>query len=142
MPASTTNEPTPEKVIGKDETLPCLHMNFSANVAVDRVLREPSQVTGEQDPVPMYYLANLTVHCLDCGHPMKFVGAPLGMSAYKPHASADAVSLRAPMTPTGELPEKGIPSFSVRLKRPDELKPEEVDATRSHLSVVDGKQGG
>lgn len=84
-------------------------MNFSANVAVSRVL-------DDADPAKVkYFHADIRVKCADCGKPFEWVGLEkCGLSAYEPMVDVTAQELRAPLTPKGLRVLPGIPGFELR----------------------------
>ena len=74
----------------------CDHMNFAANVAVNRIQE------GEGGPVTKY-MADVTVKCADCGTPFRFIGLPAGIDFKSPMVSVNGEELRAPIAPRGEV---------------------------------------
>lgn len=71
---------------------PCKHENFSANVAVGRLSHnDGGPITG--------YVANVTVKCVQCGLPFRFIGLSAGGYPTEPRVSIDGTELRAPLEP-------------------------------------------
>jgi hypothetical protein len=72
-----------DKIDPKD----CPHENFDATVAVGRFLD-----TGR-------FMADISVHCTDCGEPFRFMGVPAGLDWERPMVSIDGLELHAPIEP-------------------------------------------
>lgn len=73
----------------------CQHENFTADVAVARIL------DGEgTDPVS--YVATVKVSCADCGEPFGFRGPPAGVSWREPRCAIDARSIDLPLMDPSE----------------------------------------
>lgn len=70
----------------------CEHMNFRAQVDVNRLIDE----AGEQ---AMRFSADIHIACLECGVKFRFLGSRFGASAVEPMLSADALELRTPIEP-------------------------------------------
>lgn len=70
----------------------CEHENFAANVRVGRLTKDDGgPVTG--------YCADVTVKCVDCGLPFRFIGLNAGNHFAEPRVSVDGTELRAPLEP-------------------------------------------
>lgn len=83
----------------------CEHKNFAANVQVNRI-----EDNGR-------FMADVSVCCIDCGTPFRFIGLPAGMDYNSPCVSVDACEARMPIAPKGEVVselEGGPQGFSVR----------------------------
>lgn len=65
----------------------CPHEQFAAVVAVGRILD-----VGK-------FVADIRVHCTDCGEPFRFVGVPAGLTFDAPRVSIDGLELHAPIEP-------------------------------------------
>jgi hypothetical protein len=65
----------------------CTHENFTAKIAVGRILD-----VGK-------FVADITVNCVECGEPFRFVGVPAGLSYEHPAVSIDGLELHAPIEP-------------------------------------------
>jgi len=80
----------------------CNHPEFQAAVAVARL----EDIQG--------YMADITINCLSCGMPFKFVGLPSGLHFKKPMVSVTGMELRAPIepvVPTLPVPKKYLEIF-------------------------------
>ena len=86
----------------------CEHNNFHADVKVGRILKH------DTDSVPSGYLAEIRVHCVDCGLPFVFQGVEAGMLFTKPMASPDGQELRAPLRPKNCEILPALPGFTMR----------------------------
>lgn len=89
----------------------CLHENFEAVVAVNRL-------TAADDGLVTGYTADIRVHCADCGEPFRWIGVPAGMSPARPVVSIDETELRAPLRPASSDPDfgLGLPGFAVQMR--------------------------
>ena len=86
----------------------CEHMNFSANCAVGRLVEENnSQVNA--------FVAEIKIHCIDCGLPFEWIGFTAGFRDDAPRVDTSAQELRAPIKPKGCLAMPGIPGYDVKL---------------------------
>lgn len=99
------------EVIDKDR--PCPHLDFAANVAVNRI-GEAETVDG----LPRAYMADITVSCADCGEPFRWTGLRTGASFDQPMVSPDERELRAPLRPASADPDfgMGIPGFAIAVR--------------------------
>jgi hypothetical protein len=89
----------------------CEHMNFRAMVKVGRL------TASETDDTVVWYDAEITIECIECGKPFEFVGLPCGMSPFEPLCSVDGTEARMPIKPQGEdMPVKaeGLAGFKLR----------------------------
>ena len=71
---------------------PCAHENFSASVAVSRLVD-----TGR-------FIADVTIKCDQCGQPFQFIGLNPGVSTRDPMVSPDGLEARLPICPEGQEP--------------------------------------
>lgn len=87
--------------------LPCPHLNFAANVEVNRIV--------EGDQIPRAYYADIRVKCADCKEPFRWTGLKAGLSFSRPRVSVDETELRAPLRPASSDPDfgMGLPGFSI-----------------------------
>lgn len=93
-----------------DKPNQCMHLNFRANVEVNRVLK------NEDDTMPWYYTADIRVNCADCGLPFEFVGDfDCGLMPDRATVDPSAQELRVPLRPKGLALLPGIPGFTVRV---------------------------
>ncbi len=96
----------------REEPAPtCQHENFAADVKVNRITR------GEGGPVGAF-MADITVRCVDCNLPFRWIGVAAGMSYDRPMVGIDNRELRAPLEPdTAEAIARleGARGFSVNL---------------------------
>ena len=76
-------------------TDPCEHLNFAANVAVNRLTK------GDGGPVTSY-LADVRIHCADCGRAMQFLGLPAGIDTGGASLSVDGLEARLGLCPQGQ----------------------------------------
>ncbi len=80
----------------------CKHMNFSAQVNVQRI----------EDIAA--FNAEITINCADCGLSFDFVGAPIGcVDHYKPITNLLGDELRVPIVPHGETQKSGLTGVSL-----------------------------
>jgi hypothetical protein len=66
----------------KADTPKCPHLNFAANVTVNRL-----EDTGR-------FSADVTIRCTDCGEPFRFLGLPCGIDLNGATVSADGTEAR------------------------------------------------
>lgn len=87
----------------------CPHENFTANVAVNRILR------SDDDPTVAGYSADITVNCADCDEPFRWTGLRAGLSPRQPMCSVDETVMCAPLRPASADPDFGIglPGYAV-----------------------------
>ena len=97
---------------GANPDRPCLHENFSATVAVNRL-------TATDDGTVTAYSADIRVECADCEEPFRWIGLQPGLSPRQPMVSVDETELRAPLRPASSDPDfgLGLPGFAVRQVR-------------------------
>jgi hypothetical protein len=92
----------------------CKHMNFDAEVLVNRI-----EDTGA-------FVADIRVKCSDCQLPFRWIGPEMGLDYRKPMVSVDRRELRAPIEPDvaesiARLDGKSRPlGFSILSSRPPE----------------------
>lgn len=87
----------------------CLHNNFAANVAVNRILK------NEGDLVFAAYHADIKVKCAECDMPFEFVGDyPCGLLWDQACVDVSKQELRIPIQPKGLALLPGLPGFTVR----------------------------
>jgi hypothetical protein len=87
----------------------CEHLNFRADARIGRIQRDDS------DPTIVGFSADLTIHCVDCGHRFEFIGLPMGYSPYRPMCSIDGFEARLPIKPEGVAMPMGLPELAVRM---------------------------
>ena len=81
----------------------CEHRQFRADVAVGRLSEaEGASITS--------YVAEVRVHCAECGLPFRFIGLAAGSHYAEPRVSIDGKELRAPIEPATH--EKFLPAAS------------------------------
>ena len=68
----------------------CQHEQFTAQVNVGRVTHE-----GQ----PLRFVADITISCVQCGEPFRFLGVESGLHFERPTVSIDALELHAPIEP-------------------------------------------
>ncbi|RVD42861.1 hypothetical protein EN742_06495 [Mesorhizobium sp. M4A.F.Ca.ET.020.02.1.1] len=68
----------------------CKHMNFAANVAVNRI-----EDTGR-------FMADVTVKCIDCGEPFQFIGLEPGLKMNGATVSIDGLEARMAILPNSQ----------------------------------------
>lgn len=75
----------------------CQHHNFAANVAVCRMtMAEGDSVTS--------YMADITIHCTDCGRQFQFLGLEPGVDTAGARVSIDGLEAHIALCPQGEVP--------------------------------------
>ncbi len=73
----------------------CPHEDFEAHVAVNRLTGTGGgDITG--------YAADVTIRCMHCNTPFRFLGLPGGLAPDKPTVSVDGTEARLPIAPQGE----------------------------------------
>lgn len=70
----------------------CPHLNFEAEVDVARL-----EDSGR-------FSADVRIKCADCGHPMRFLGLPMGLDLNGAAVSANGQEARLAIYPWGEDP--------------------------------------
>lgn len=90
---------------------PCMHLEFVANVAVNRISEAETS-----DGYPLAYSADITVTCAGCDEKFRWVGLSAGLSPDGPTVSPDETELRAPLRPASSDPDfgLGIPGFAIK----------------------------
>lgn len=74
----------------------CEHRNFQANVAVFRC-------TPGEGRTEMKFMAEVTVHCSDCGTDFRFINLPGGCSFQRAMCGLDGTEARLPIEPCPEI---------------------------------------
>lgn len=84
--------------------MPCEHKSFDANVAINRI-----EDAGR-------FVADVTIMCVECGVPFRFLGLPLGLDYNSATVSFDGCEVRLGIAPKGEAapPIHGVEGFSIR----------------------------
>ena len=75
----------------------CGHTSFHATVNVNRLKPEDKSDVD-------HYMAEVTIHCTQCGVPFEFVGLPAGVIMDGAAVSADRAQLRAAIVPRFRFP--------------------------------------
>jgi hypothetical protein len=70
----------------------CKHENFSAKVSVARL-----EDSGG-------FMAEITIHCTECGVPMEFLGLEPGIDTQGAKVSVDGTEARIAISPKGTKP--------------------------------------
>lgn len=73
----------------------CEHSDFESTVQVNRLTNVRMPTGG---PI-IGYMADIRVHCTDCGEPFRWRCAAHGVDINTPTVSADGLELRAPLRP-------------------------------------------
>jgi hypothetical protein len=89
----------------------CQHMNFRVNANIGRLMGSDK---GNPEKVNCF-LAEIRVHCVECGLPFEWVGFECGLSSESEHVDTSAQELRAPIKPKGVLAMPGIPGYTVKV---------------------------
>lgn len=99
--------------MGTDPDKACPHLNFAADVAVNRIADPP-------DSLPTAYIADITVDCADCGEPFRWTGVQAGVSFNHPMVSVNEEELHAPLRPASADPDfgMGLPGFAINYREP------------------------
>lgn len=75
----------------------CQHEDFKATVGVARLTaKDGGPVTG--------YMAEVRVHCAQCGKPFQFLGLQPGMDTQGARVSLDGLEANIAIVPEGEKP--------------------------------------
>lgn len=82
----------------------CKHMNFYANVSVARITENEGDIDAKA------FVAEITVHCIDCKTRMLFTGVEGGFNFTYPTVNVEGTKLHAPMIPENKIPKirKGV----------------------------------
>jgi hypothetical protein len=82
----------------------CKHMNFSAKVAVARI-----ENIGR-------FVAEVEIHCVDCGTPFQFMGIAPGFNFEAPTVRLDGLQADLPICPKGQQPNpfQGLKGFTIK----------------------------
>ncbi len=98
-----------------DQDKPCPHLKFEAQVDVNRIGEAETM-----DRAPKAYVADIRVHCADCGEAFRWCGVSAGLSFDHPMVSVDEMELRAPLRPASADPDfgLGLPGFAVAYRGP------------------------
>jgi hypothetical protein len=88
----------------------CLHLDFEAYVAVNRI--------AEDGQVPTAYVADIKMCCATCREPFRWIGLRAGLSYGHPMVSVDETELHAPLRPASADPEfgMGLPGFAINMR--------------------------
>lgn len=89
----------------------CKHMDFKANVKVGRL------TAAENSDVVVWFDAEVTIECAECGIPFEFMGLPMGLSPLEPCCSVTGVEARMPIKPKGEIMPKREDLIGFQLHR-------------------------
>ena len=75
----------------------CAHKNFSASVGVGRLEDKPGgAITG--------FMADIRIHCADCGQKFQFLGLQPGMDTQGARCSLDGLEANIAICPEGSKP--------------------------------------
>lgn len=91
------------------EPVSCQHENFRVDASIARLVDEKNEQTVNA------FVAELRVHCLDCGLPFEWVGFRSGYKGNEAMVDPSAQELRAPIKPKGVLAMPGIPGFEIKV---------------------------
>lgn len=83
----------------------CQHTNFQSFVTVNRL-----EDTGR-------FSADVTIKCVDCETPFRFIGLPIGLDLNGASVSVDGTEARLAIAPEGEVItalDEGCDGFTVR----------------------------
>lgn len=96
----------------------CPHENFSGHIHVARLGDGVEESEGGQI---IGYSAALTIMCVDCEEPFRFVGVKAGLSQAMPMCSPSEEEIRLPIRPASSDPDfgLGIPGFSIGYREPN-----------------------
>jgi hypothetical protein len=72
----------------------CAHEDFSASVAVGRLTNADGVVNS--------YMADIKVHCTQCGRPFQFLGLAAGIDLGGARVSIDGLEAHLALCPQGE----------------------------------------
>lgn len=73
----------------------CEHMNFAASIGVGRLTKtDGGPVTG--------YMADIKIHCTDCGRQFQFLGLKPGIDTAGAAVSIDGLEAHIALCPQGE----------------------------------------
>lgn len=81
----------------------CAHMNFNANVVVNRL-----EDIGR-------FSADVTINCTECGMPFRFCGLPMGLNLNGAAVSVDGLEARLSILPEDRIPSplEGIQGYKI-----------------------------
>lgn len=101
-----------------DPDKPCMHVDFEAHVAVNRLFNDPMVEERAPDLFPDGFNAEVRVNCRDCGEPFRFVGCKAGLRPDRPMVDPAETELRVPIRPASSDPDfgLGIPGFAINMQ--------------------------
>ena len=101
---------TPPSTANPDRA--CVHEDFHADFNVGRI--EPDE-TG----MPKAFIAEIGIHCNQCGEPFRFTGCQAGLSFAHPMVDVAETTLNAPIRPASADPDygMGLPGYAIRQVR-------------------------
>lgn len=82
----------------------CPHMNFEATVAVARI-----EDVGR-------FVAEVKIHCIECGLPFQFLGIEPGFNYEAPTVALDGLLANLPICPQGVRPTplQGLAGYTIK----------------------------
>lgn len=103
-----------------DQDRACMHLDFAANVSVNRLYNEDGV-----DPTlvfPDAFNAEIRIECSECHEPMRFIGCQAGLMPDRPMVDAKEEELRVPLRPASSDPDYGlgIPGFAIGYRGAEE----------------------
>jgi hypothetical protein len=98
-----------------DQDKACEHHDFA-------VVAEISRLTKTPDAPVQGFTCDLTIHCMDCKEPFRFIGMSAGLSPREPMCSVDETEARLPIRPASSDPDfgMGIPGFAIAVRVVDD----------------------
>lgn len=84
----------------------CEHKNFDARVSVNRLEDGPGKVGA--------FVADVAVHCIDCGTRFQFLGLDQGLNIGGAAVSYDRTEAHLTISPDGLPPTSGVRGFSIK----------------------------
>lgn len=115
----------------------CEHEDFHAHFDVGRM------AASDDDPTIVGFVAEVTIRCVRCDEPFRFIGMPAGMIATGPACSPDETEARLPIRPASSDSDfgLGLPGFAVRWREPrtcDEDNPRHEQAVQLATNLAMG----
>lgn len=88
----------------------CKHMNFRADVAVNRLT-----ASEDDSDTIVGYSADIKIRCTECDTPFEFIGLGVGMMPTEPMCSFNFQEARMPIKPKGENMPMDLAGFKLRI---------------------------
>ncbi len=81
----------------------CAHKDFQAQVSVGRLTEKPPEGVDLDEMDPHSFIAEVQVHCTECGEPFGFKGVGNGFDLDRPTQSMDGLKATLPLRTPSEM---------------------------------------